>query len=90
MEQFTYITPFIYLLLIISWAYILFFYVKKIYVNSVHDKLLKTLLFILAIDALRTLFESSYFGLWYTSLAGIIPIEYYNFLAQPQVVFFQK
>ncbi len=90
MAYFNYITPAIYLMLVLVWAYISFFYVKKLMLNNLHDKLLKTLLIILAIDALRTLLESTYFGVWFTSLSGLIPISYYNFLAQPQVVFFPK
>ncbi|WP_372794682.1 PAS domain S-box protein [Lutibacter sp.] len=48
------------------------------------------LLIILAIDAFRSFFESVYFGFWYTSYAGLIPIEVFNFLAQPEIVFFPK
>lgn len=90
MEILNYTTPFIYFLLVVSWAFILSFYIRKIFVNNINDKLLKTLLLILAIDAFRTLFESSYFGVWFTSYAGIIPIEIYYFLAKPQIVFFPK
>lgn len=90
MDYFKYITPFIYFLLIITWTYILYFYLRKIVLNNLKDRLLKTLLIILAIDALRTLIESSFFGVWYTSLAGLIPIRIYNFLAQPEIVFFPK
>ncbi len=90
MESFQYITPFIYLLLVVIWSYILYFYLRKIYKRSGVDKLLLTLLIVLAVDAFRTLFESVFFGVWYTSLSGLIPISIYNFLAQPQIVFFPK
>ena len=90
MNYFSYITPFIYLILVLIWAYILVFYLRKVTRKEAPDKLLKTLLVVLMIDAFRTLLESTFFGVWYTSLAGIIPIQVYNFLAQPQIVFFPK
>ncbi len=87
---FKYTTPVIYWILVITWSYIFFFYLKKIKQRDTSDKLLKLLLLILAIDAFRTLFESMYFGAWYTSLSGLIPIEIFNYLARPQIVFFPK
>jgi len=90
MELFKYVTPTIYWILIISWLYILIFYLRRIKSEIYKDKMIITLLIILSIDSLRTVIESSYFGAWYTSLAGLIPIEVFNTLAQPQLVFFQK
>lgn len=87
---FKYFTPVIYWILVLIWGYIFFFYLKKINHLDKKDKLLKLLLIILTIDAFRTLFESVYFGAWYTSLSGLIPIEIYNNLAKPEVVFFPK
>ena len=87
---FKYLTPIIYWLLVIIWLYIFIFYLKKLNRKEKDDKLLKLLLLILAIDAFRTLFESMYFGAWYTSLSGLIPIEIFNYLAKPQIVFFPK
>ncbi len=89
-DFFNYATPIIYAFLIIIWAYIFVFYSKKINFLEKSDKLLKLLLIILAIDAFRSFFESVYFGVWYTSYAGIIPIEVFNFLAQSEIVFFPK
>jgi len=40
MGSFQYITPFIYLLLVVIWSYILYFYARKIYKRSGVDKLL--------------------------------------------------
>jgi PAS domain S-box-containing protein len=48
------------------------------------------LIIILAIDAFRTLFESVYFGFWYTSLAGIIPKSLSIFLTKPELVIIPK
>jgi PAS domain S-box-containing protein len=89
-EFFRIITPITYWLLAIIWIYIFIFYIRKIRSKRLDNKLMKLLLFILAIDAFRTLFESIYFGAWYTSLSGLIPIEIFNYLAQPQIVFIPK
>lgn len=90
MDTFKIITPIIYWLLILVWAYILIFYIRKLSAQKTSDKFFRLLLIILAIDAFRTLFESAYFGAWYTSLSDIIPISVYNFLAQPEIVFYPK
>jgi hypothetical protein len=87
---FRFTTPVIYLLLVIIWTYIFAFYIKKVKNINAYNKLLKLLLIVLAIDAFRSLFESMYFGAWYTSLSGLIPIEIFNYLAKPQIVFFPK
>ena len=89
-EFFKYITPITYWLLVILWSYIFIFYIRKIKSKDRRNKLFKLLLLILAIDAFRTLFESIYFGAWYTSLSGLIPIEVFTYLAQPQIVFLPK
>lgn len=90
MEVFGFITPLIYWILILLWSYVLAFYLRKIFFKLSTDKFLKILLVILALDAFRTLFESLYFGAWFTSLSHLIPISVYNYLAQPQVVFVPK
>ncbi|MDE5417415.1 PAS domain S-box protein [Labilibaculum sp. DW002] len=89
-DFFKLITPITYWILVLIWSYILFFYIRKTNTIDKSDKLLKLLLVVLSIDAFRTLFESIYFGAWYTSLSGIIPIEIFNYLAQPKVVFIPK
>lgn len=89
-DFFKYFTPITYWLLTIMWLYIFIFFLKKIRNKRKKDKLLVLLLLVLSIDAFKTLFESIYFGAWYTSLSGLIPIEVFNFLAQPQIVFFPK
>lgn len=89
-DFFNYLTPITYWALICVWAYIFVFYFKKTRALGSSDKLLRLLLIILALDAFRSLFESLYFGAWYTSLSGLIPIGVFNYLAQPQNVFFPK
>jgi PAS domain S-box-containing protein len=89
-DFFKYITPLTYWILVLIWSYILVFYIRKTRVIDQSDKLLKLLLIVLSIDAFRTLFESVYFGAWYTSLSGLIPIEIFNYLAHPKIVFIPK
>jgi PAS domain S-box-containing protein len=90
MELFKFITPIIYWILIICWSFILVFYLRRIKSEIYKDKMIITLLVILSIDSFRTVIESSYFGAWYTSLAGLISIEVFNTLAQPELVFIPK
>ena len=87
---FRYFTPISYWILIILWLFIFIFYVKRIHDKKLSSKLFLTLLTILAIDAFRTLFESVYFGFWYTSLVGFIPKAIHDFLIQPENVFVPK
>lgn len=90
MSIFKLLTPVSYWLLIIMWSFILYFYLKRIIKRKVENKLADILIVILAIDAFRTLFESTYFGLWYTSLAGMISRSIQQFLVQPQYVIIPK
>lgn len=83
-------TPISYWLLIILWLFIFGFYVDRIRKRRLKSKLFITLLIILAIDAFRTLFESVYFGMWYTSLVGFLPESVHSFLVRPELVFIPK
>ncbi|MDY6991729.1 MAG: PAS domain S-box protein, partial [Pseudomonadota bacterium] len=85
MTTLTLITPLTYWLLIAMWSFILFFYIKQLKLNKLKNKLIFTLLIILAIDALRTLFEHVYFGVWYTSLAIFLPEHINTFLLNPEM-----
>ncbi|SHO53779.1 PAS domain-containing protein [Desulfopila aestuarii] len=88
-EMFRLITPITYWVLISLWSFILCFYVQKMW-NSKTKDLFRALVIILAIDAFRTLFESVYFGLWYTSLSGLIPKQIGDFLTRPEFVIIPK
>ena len=88
-EMFQMITPITYWILIFLWSFILYFYVKKMW-DSKTKQLFHALVVILAIDAFRTLFESFYFGLWYTSLSGLIPAQIGVFLTRPELVIIPK
>jgi PAS domain S-box-containing protein len=83
-------TPISYWLLTVLWLFIFVFYIIRIRKRKLKSQLFVTLLIILAIDAFRTLFESLYFGAWYTSLVGFIPISVHDFLVRPENVFVPK
>jgi diguanylate cyclase (GGDEF)-like protein len=87
---FRFLTPASYWLLIALWAFILVFYVRRLYSPQVRDRLVAILLIILAIDAFRTLFESTYFGAWYTAKAGWLPESLHALLERPEFVFVPK
>ncbi|MGL1891678.1 MAG: PAS domain S-box protein [Spirochaetaceae bacterium] len=76
--------------MITSWSIIFILYIKRIIKKTISDRLVFILVIILSLDAFRSLFESSYFGIWFTSLSGIINIKYYNLLSQPELVFIPK
>ena len=88
-EFFRILTPATYWILIILWSFILQFYIRRMWGNKL-EKLFTTLMIILAIDAFRSLFESIYFGAWYTSLAGLIPGAIATFLMRPEMVIIPK
>ena len=90
MNIFQIITPITYWLLIVMWAYILFFLMRRFMSNHVERNLIKTLIIILAVDAFRTLFESIFFGVRSTSLSGFLPIGVYDFLVRSEIVFIPK
>ena len=90
MNIFQTLTPVTYGLLILMWLYILAFYIKRLRQKKIVGDLTITLLIILAIEAFRTLFESVYFGTWYTSLQGYLPSALHAFLVRPEMVFIPK
>ncbi|MBT3225672.1 MAG: PAS domain S-box protein [Deltaproteobacteria bacterium] len=90
MEFFKLLTPITYWILIIFWSYILWFYLTRLRTGKIRTSLTITLLIILSIEAFRTLFESLYFGAWYTSLQGLLPKEVHLFLVQPNFVIIPK
>ncbi|MCK5148104.1 hypothetical protein KAR48_15210 [bacterium] len=90
MDLFKLLTPISYWLLILMWSFILVFYLRRLFTKKLKNKFFGTLILILAIDALRTLFESIYFGAWYTSVAGMIPSSIHAYLIRPENVFIPK
>lgn len=90
MNAFYLLAPLTYWLLIGMWAYILYFYLRRILSRKLRVPVFFIPLLILAIDAFRTLVESIYFGAWYTSAAGLLPRSVHDFLVLPQNVFIPK
>jgi len=90
MNIFTFLTPVTYWILILIWSFILIFYIKRLMSDHIKGQLISILLMILAVDAFRTLFESVYFGAWYTSLAGFLPKHIHTILVRPELVFIPK
>ncbi|MDF3128271.1 PAS domain S-box protein [Kiritimatiellaeota bacterium B1221] len=90
MNLFQVLTPLTYWLLVSMWGYILWFLIKQLQKTDYKKHSLSVLIFILIIDALRTLFESLYFGAWFTSKSGMIPVEVYEVLSRPEIVIFPK
>ena len=89
-EPFKFITLITYGLIVVIWLYIFLFFLQKIYGKQNQDKLLNLLLFILIIDAFRTVFEGVYFGLRHASQEGFISIDVFNTLIKPEYVFLPK
>ena len=89
-ELFNIITPVSYWLLVLLWTGILIFYLGRLYSRGVKNRFPVVLLIILSIDAFRTLFESAYFGLWSSSMSGLLPPPVQEILARPQYVFIPK
>jgi len=83
------LTPAIYWLLIALWSFILYIYLTRMR-RGRGRSLVLTLIAILAIDAFRSLFESVYFGLWYTSVAGLLPSAFAETLTRPEWVILPK
>lgn len=90
MNIFELLAPMTYWILIVLWTLILIFYLRRMRSKKLKTHLFNTLLIILAIDAFRTLFESTYFGAWYTSLAGFLPKTIHTFLIRPEMVIIPK
>ena len=90
MNIFTILTPITYWILIVLWLFIVGFYIKRLRSSSLKGQLISVLITILAIDAFGTLFESIYFGAWYTALAGFLPKYVHTFLIRPEMVFIPK
>ena len=90
MNAFKILTPLAYWLLVALWVYILVFLLRRLRRTNFEKSLLNMLIILLAIDALRTLFESIYFGTWYTSKSGFLPLGVYDFLVRPEIVIIPK
>lgn len=91
MSPFAYLTPATYALLVILWSIVAVFYFRRTRrAWRQRNPLLHTLLLVLLLDASRTIFESAFFGVWYSAKLGFLPQSLYDFLVQPQIVFVPK
>ncbi len=84
------ITSSLYWLLAGLWLVILSLYLFNLRKHHAFGGAVSVLLVILAIDAFRTVFESVYFGSYFTSFYGFIPPDFYNLLSQPQFLIIPK
>lgn len=88
--MFELITPISYWILTALWLVILGLYLGKLKQTKTVDRTIAILLVILAIDAFRTVFESVYFGLYFNSQFGLIPIGIYDVLSKPALLIIPK
>ena len=88
--SFELLTSISYWLLFIIWGVILALYLTNLRRLRAYGQAVSVLLIILALDAFRTLFESAYFGSYFTSLFGYLPISIYEFLATPWLLIIPK
>ncbi|HET8806837.1 MAG TPA: PAS domain S-box protein, partial [Methylophaga sp.] len=84
------ITSSLYWLLASFWLVILFLYLLNLRKHHTFGGAVSVLLIILAIDAFRTVFESVYFGSYFTSFYGFISPDIYNLLSEPKFLIIPK
>lgn len=85
-----YITAGTYWALVLCWCAILVFYIREYRWLRRVNQLVATLIIVIFIDGARTLFESLYFGTWYTAKSGLLPYLWHDILEQPQFVLIPK
>ena len=88
--MFELITPLSYWVLSILWLLILVLYLSKLRQLRISGSTVALLLTLLAIDAFRTLFESTYFGFYFNSLYGLLPKSIHAVLSKPSLVIIPK
>lgn len=77
-------------IIFLLWSSILYLYLSNIRIASIRHSSVAILLTILAIDAFRTVLESAYFGLFFSSLYDYLPASVYQFLSQPGYLMIPK
>jgi PAS domain S-box-containing protein len=88
--MFELITPLSYWVLAALWAVILALYLAKLRDLKTTDGAIAVLLTILALDAFRTLFESTYFGLYFNAQFGLLPASIEATLGRPEFLIVPK
>lgn len=89
MSLFKIATPLSYWILVALWLFILVLYLRIRHQDQTSTAM-SVLLGVLALDALRTLFESLYFGIFRSAQAGWLPADIVGLFAQPGMVFIPK
>ncbi|WP_439101443.1 putative bifunctional diguanylate cyclase/phosphodiesterase [Congregibacter sp.] len=84
------LTSALYWVLVVLWLVILSLYISHLLRARRADRAVKVLLVILALDALRSLIESTYFGFFFNSLYGFLPAAIHDQLSQPGLVIVPK
>lgn len=90
MNIFDYLTPAVYAALMLLWGFILLFCSQRLWKHRFENRLVTILLIVLAMDALRTFIESTYFGIWFSARARLLPESWYDYLSQAHMVFMPK
>jgi two-component system sensor histidine kinase/response regulator len=88
--MFELIASFSYWVLVALWLIILSLYLVKLRKLQNSGRTIIVLLLILSIDAFRSVFESTYFGLYFNSLYGFLPIGISEVLSQPTLLIIPK
>lgn len=88
--SFELVTSINYWLLFVIWSVILVLYLSNLRRLRAYGQAVSVLLVILALDAFRTLFESAYFGSYFTSLFGYLPISVFETLSRPWLLIIPK
>ncbi|MFK5971258.1 MAG: PAS domain S-box protein [Candidatus Marithrix sp.] len=81
MNLFTILTPITYCLLVIIWLSLLFFCIKTLRLQQYNIIFLT----ILAVESFRSLFDSIYFGILYSSKLGYLIPDIYTILIRPEI-----
>lgn len=84
------VVPLSYWLLILLWSVVLALYISKLRRLSSTSRGIAVLLTILSIDAFRTLFESTYFGLYFNAQFGFLPKAIFTTLGRPELLAIPK
>lgn len=88
--SFELLTSISYWLLFVIWGVILAIYLTNLRRLRAYGQAVSVLLIILALDAFRTLFESAYFGSYFTSFYGYLPFSVYERLSHPVLLILPK
>jgi signal transduction histidine kinase/CheY-like chemotaxis protein len=76
----------VYAILVVLWSTILVIYIRSRRRIAESDALVVSLLGVLALDALKSLLESTYFGLLWSSNYGALPASIGRFLSTPSAL----